>query len=99
MLVTSVLQGVFQQQDFVGGGSNLCTEDGVICVDVGLGVAGEVAVECVSHFVGNGRNAVVAFLVVKEYEGVHTIHAPRISTATLAFVFVDINPTFAKTFL
>ena len=99
MLVAGVLQCVFQQQDFVGGGSNLCTEDSVICVDVGLGAAREVAVECVSHFVSNCGNAVVAFLVVKEYEGVHAIHAPRVSTATFAFVFVDIDPTFAKTFL
>ena len=99
LFVAGVLQGVFQQQDFVGGGSDLCTEDSVICVDVGLGAAGEVAVECVSHFVSNGGDTVVAFLVVKEYEGMHAIYVPRVSTATLAFVFVNINPTFAKTFL
>ena len=99
MFIICVLQGVFQKQNFVSGGSNLCTENGVIRIDVGLSTAGEVAVKCVPHFVSDGGNAIVAFLVVKEYEGVHAINAPRVCAGTFTFIFVNINPTFAKAFL
>ena len=90
---------MFQKQDFVSSGSNFRAEDGVICIDVGLRTAGEVAMECVSHFMSDGGNAIVAFLVVKEYEGVHAIYAPRVSAGAFTFIFVNVNPTFAKTFL
>ena len=46
-----------------------------------------------SHLVSDRKHVVNCLLIVQKHERMHAVHAPRICAASLASVFVDVNPT------
>ena len=99
LLISCVLQSIFQQQVFVRRRSNLGAENSIIAVDIGLRLTAEEAVQCMTHFVRQRRNTVIALLIVQQNEGMHAINAPRICAGALALVFIYVNPALRQTFM
>ena len=52
-----------------------------------------------THFVRDGRNAVVARLIIEQHKGMHAVHAPGICAGALALVFIYVNPAFGHAFM
>ena len=94
MVLSNLFKNVILKKIFIGSRSNFSSEDSVVCVDIGLRAAAKVAVESMAHFVSQGRNAVVAALVVQKNEGVDTVNAPGICARALTLIFINIYPAF-----
>ena len=94
-----MLQGMLQQQVFVRRGRNLRAENRIFRINVALRLTAEIAVHSMAHFVRDGRNAVVARLIIEQHKGMHAVHAPGICAGALALVFVNVNPAFGHAFM
>ena len=49
-----------------------------------------------SHFVRDRKHVMNGLLIVQQHERMHAVHAPGISAASLALVFVHVNPAAFK---
>ena len=84
------------QQHLVDGGSHLGDKDGVLVVDVVLGLGGEPGVHGVAQLVGQGERVVVLVGVVQQHVGVHAVHAAGVRAGGLALVLVHVDPALAE---
>ena len=89
-----VVEQIMIQQHLVGGGSNLCTEEGVVGIDERLGVVGVVAVHRVSGFMQQGEDVVQCTVVVEQHIRMHVINSGRVSAADLALFWIYVAPAF-----
>ena len=87
---------VFGQQHFVDGGSDFGDGDEVIRVCEGLGLVGQIGVHRMSQLMCQRESVVKGIGIVQQDKGMHAVDAGRISTRSLALVFIDVNPVFIK---
>ena len=92
-LARSGFEQVLQEQHFVDSRCDFRNENFVIRFSFRKRGVAVIRVHGVSEFVRNGKHVVNGFLVIEENKRVYAVHAPRIGTASLAFVLERINPT------
>ena len=94
-----MLKQVVREQRLVAGGCNLCNKDGVVRIGNLLIMGREIRVQGVAHLVNEGVDVVKAALEVEEHNGAHALATCGISTGTLTWGFVHVNPTALQTLL
>ena len=94
-LVVRVGKHAAQKQIFVDGRGDLCQENGIVLVDIGLGV-GIIGVHAVSRLMRQREHVVELSDEIEQHIWMDTVDTGGISTRFLAGSFIDIHPAARK---
>ena len=98
LFIGCLTQEVFHKQCFIAGGSHFRNKDHIVCIHGVLVLVGMIGMECMTHFVGQGKLAVQSAGIVQQNIRVYGC-ACRVSTASFTHILVNIDPAIVKAFL
>ena len=97
--ILRAFQKVVREKSFVHGGGNLCHENTVVTVDVGLRAPREVRVHGVPQLVRQREYVVQAAVVVQKDVRVGPVGTPGIRPGAFTAILVHVDPPFAESTL
>ena len=98
LIILGMLQQIVNQQRLITGRCHFCHKNPISGIRIRLCLIRIIAVDGMSHFMGKCKHMIEASVVIQQYIRMCAVSAPGIGAASLALIFIDINPATGKSF-